>query len=278
MRLSRYHSLPFASPGEALSWPGPATTDREGRFTIPGLDPNTTIQLDASDDRHAAQSFKIDPRDAAKTGEQILTLAPARVVEVRTISAADGKPLAGVWVNVLATRNSSHLATGARTDGQGLARFLRATGESFVITADPPVSEPYLDEETRLDGLKGNLTRTVEVKLSRGLRVHGSIVEEASGAPVAGALVAYFQWRRNNPALRPGQSQRREAVTGLDGKFQIVVPAGPGHLLVRAASPDYLHGLTKRQDLGMINPGCVQFAHVSRRSGSHRPQSRCRAR
>ena len=56
---------------------------------------------------------------------------------------------------------------------------------------------------------------------------------------------------RNNPAFRRGQGQRREAVTGPDGKFQIVVPAGPGHLLVRAASPDYLHLVAKTLDLGM---------------------------
>jgi RNA polymerase sigma factor (sigma-70 family) len=256
VHVSRYHALPFKSPDEALAWPRPATTDQAGRFTIPDLDPNTTIQLEASSDRHAPQSFKIEPRDAAKTTEPVLTLAPAQVVEVRTTSADDGKPIAGVWVNVLAARNLSQPATGARTDDQGIARILPATGESFVITADPPVSEPYLDQQTFLDWPKGAVRQTMEVKLSRGIRVHGTITEETSRAAIAGALVRYFQTIRNNPVFRRGQGQRREAVTGPDGKFEIIVPAGPGHLLVRAASPDYLHVFTKSHDLG-TNPAAV---------------------
>ena len=120
-----------------------------------------------------------------------------------------------------------------------------------MIIADPPVGEPYLDEQTRVDWPKGALRQTVEIKMSRGIRVRGAISEESSGKPVASALVAYFQTMRNNPAFRRGRGQRREAVTGPDGKFQIIVPAGPGHLLVRAASSDYVHLVAKTLDLGL---------------------------
>ena len=40
-------------------------------------------------------------------------------------------------------------------------------------------------------------------------------------------------------------------MTGRDGNFQIVIPAGPGHLLVRAATPDYLHLTTNNLELGV---------------------------
>ena len=80
------------------------------------------------------------------------------------------------------------------------------------------------------------------------------IIEEASGKPVASALVTYSQTMLNNPLFRPRQSQACEAVTGPDGKFQIVVPLGPGHLLVRAATPDYLHVTAMSRVLGIRNP------------------------
>ncbi len=252
VRVSRYHALPFDSTVEALSWPGPATTDEQGRFTIRGLDPNAAVELETTSDRHAPQAFTVDRR-TAQTGGQVITLAPAQVIEVRTARAEDGTPLPDVWVSVLAIqrRSSSHLVTRARTDGRGLARIIPATGESFVIAADPPGNEPYLDEQTRVDWPKGALRDTVEIKLSRGIRVRGAITEEGSGKPVASALVAYFQTMRNNPVFRRDQAQRREAVTGPDGNFQIVVPAGPGHLLARAASPNFLHVVTRSVDLGI---------------------------
>ena len=252
VRVSRYHTLPFNSPVEALSWPVPATTDEQGRFTIRGVDPNTAVELETASDRHAPQAFTLDRR-AAQTGGHVITLAPAQVIDVRTTRAEDGKPLPGVWVSILALqrRRSSQLVTYARTDDRGLARIIPATGESFMIAADPPGNEPYLDEQTRVDWPKGALRHTVEIKLSRGIRVRGTITEEGSGKPVASALVAYFQTTRNNPAFRRDQGQRRAAVTGPDGKFQIVVPAGPGHLLVRAAKSDYLHLVAKAVDLGL---------------------------
>ena len=181
VRVSRYHTLPYGIASEAPSWPGPATADEQGRFTIRGLDTDTTIQLETRSDRHAPQSFQIDPRDPSKTGEQVITLAPAQVIEVRTIRADDGKPLAGVWVNVLALqgRTSSKLVTGTHPTTEA-SRIISATGESFVIIADPPVGEPYLDEQTRVDWPKGALRQTVEIKLSRGIRVHGAIIEESS--------------------------------------------------------------------------------------------------
>ena len=252
VRVSRYHTLPFDSAVAALSWPGPATTDEQGRFTIRGVDSNTAVELETTSDCHVPQAFTVDRR-AAQTGGQVITLAPAQVIEVRTARAEDGKPLPDVLVSVLAfqRRSSSQLVTSTRTDDRGIARIIPATGESFLIAADPPGNEPYLDEQTRVDWPKGALRHTVEIKLSGGIRVRGTITEEGSGKPVASALVAYFQTMRNNPVFRRDQGQRREAVTGPDGKFQIVVPAGPGHLLVRAASSDYVHLVAKSLDLGL---------------------------
>jgi RNA polymerase sigma factor (sigma-70 family) len=256
VRVTRYHTLPFQAAGAAPAWPAPATTDEQGRFTLRGLGRSEPITLETRSDHHAPQSMRIDPRDEPKPAELALSLAPAQVIEVRTARADDGKPLRGVWINVIAVQAQglSELATGGPTDDQGITRIIPATGESFIITANPPAGEPYLDEQTNLDWPKGAVRQAVEVKLSRGVRAHGSIIEEASGKPVASALVTYSQTMLNNPLFRRRQGQACEAVTGPDGKFQIVVPLGPGHLLVRAATPDYLHVTAMSRVLGIRNP------------------------
>ena len=140
--------------------------------------------------------------------------------------------------------------TGARTDEQGLARISPSLGDRFWITASPPTGEPYLNQRVNVLWPKGAVRQAVELKLKRGVPVHGTITEEASGRPVASALVVYFQTSRNNRLFRGFEGEPSEVMTDRDGRFQIVAPAGSGHLLVQAAAPDYLHLITNNLELG----------------------------
>ena len=155
--------------------------------------------------------------------------------------------------------------TRARTNEQGLARIIPPTGYAFGITAGPPAGAPYLTQRVDFNWPKGAVRHSVELKLERGVPVRGAITEEASGRPVAGASVVYLQMRRNNRLYRSLQGGSSEAVSGLEGKFQIVAPAGPGHLLVRAATPEYLHltttypGARRRRSVQPVFvPGCAR--------------------
>ncbi|MGO9469602.1 MAG: sigma-70 family RNA polymerase sigma factor [Isosphaeraceae bacterium] len=256
VRVSWYQTLPYETAGEAPPWPGPATTDELGRFTLHGLGADTWITLEATSDRQARQIFRIDPRDEARTREQTFALSPAQVIEVHVTHADDGKPVPHAWVNVLSqsrgNRSQPMRETSARTNEQGLARIIPTVGDSFSISATPPAGEPYLNQRVDINWPKGAVRQSVELKLKRGVPVHGTITEEASGKPVAGALVEYSQTQRDNRLYRGVEGfTPTEAVTGRDGNFQIVIPAGPGHLLVRAATPDYLHLTTNNLELGV---------------------------
>jgi RNA polymerase sigma factor (sigma-70 family) len=276
VRVSQYHTAPFDGASQAPAWPEPATTDQEGRFTFRGLGRSSTIMIEASSDRHARQTFRIDFADEPKSGALSLTLSPAQVIEVRTTRADDGKPLPGVWVSVRGVRRqrpSTERANGAATDDQGRARIIPASGESFSITAYPPAGEPYLDARADLVWPKGAVTQSIELKFSRGVSVPGTITEAASGKPVPGALVNYSQTTINNPLLRRGELRHSETVSDPEGKFQIVVPAGPGHLLVRAATPDYLHITTTNAELGVRSlPNALMYpdalAHIDIKPGA----------
>jgi hypothetical protein len=178
-----------------------------------------------------------------------LPLLPAQAIDVRIRRDDDGKLMAGARANVRAERrnpNSWGERTGARTDDQGRARIVPWPGDSFSIWAYPAEGEPYLRRETNLNWPKGAVSQSVELKLRRGVVLHGTLTEEPAGKPSAG--ISYYQTQWNNP-LYLG-SFNHDAVSGPSGMFTMVVPHGPGHLLIRGPSADYIHVPTSHGELG----------------------------
>ncbi len=92
------------------------------------------------------------------------------------------------------------------------------------------------------------MQHAVEVRLKRGVMVHGKLTEGPSGAPVAGASILYIQTHRDNP-LYDG-SHNEDTLSGPDGTFEVVVTRGPGTLLVQGPSDDYIHLMTSHGELG----------------------------
>jgi hypothetical protein len=74
---------------------------------------------------------------------------------------------------------------------------------------------------------------------------------------VADALVTYYQTTRDNP--RRANLLETKAVSKPDGTFTMVVPRGPGHLLVRASSPDYVHVATSYAEMGVVTSPWFRF-------------------
>ena len=138
VRVSGYHTLPFEGAGDAPAWPSPATTDEQGRFTLRGLGRSSTITIEASSDRFARQTSRINPADEPKTGELSLSLSPAQVLEVRTTRADDGKPLPGVLLSVLALGACVH----HQNERQVLALTIKAARTSSRRRAIPSRSLP----------------------------------------------------------------------------------------------------------------------------------------
>ena len=136
-----------------------------------------------------------------------------------------------------------------RTDGQGRARVIPWPGDRFWIFVYPPEGEPYLPARLDVNWPKGAVQHAVEVKLGRGVLVRGRLIEDPAGTPVVGGWVGYLQTRRGNP--RPLRLPAIQAVSGPDGTFTLVVPSGPGHLLVQGPSADYLHLTTSNVEMGV---------------------------
>lgn len=230
------------------AWPRPITTDAAGRFTVPGMDRMSSVNLEVEDARYARQEFKFDQGDDGRAAEKTFVLAPARVLDARVVYD-DGRPAPGVRLLARGSFKDHRWDDGSRgvTDRDGRARVVLGEGDSYRITARPADGEPYLARDLDLDWPTGSLRQEREIKLRRGVPVRGRLVEAGSGRPVAGARVEYLQVHRDNP-LWIGYGA--EAPSGPDGTFAVVVPRGPGDLLVGAADPDYLHVRTSYNTLG----------------------------
>src|SRR5262249_16142017 len=119
--------------------------------------------------------------------------------------------------------------------------------------------EPYLVASSDFDWPKGAVRHQVEVKLPRGILLHGRVTEAPSGKPVAGASIEY--------QLPRGEAEKHKVVTGwaarvltaADGRYTIAVPPAPGHLLVTAPTPDYLTEPVGSADLELGKPGGDPF-------------------
>jgi RNA polymerase sigma factor (sigma-70 family) len=232
--------------------PPPATTDGQGRFILRGLGPRALVDVEVHDDRYARQSFRLGDSDEGKDRDKIITLVPAQVVEVRVLRD-DGKPMAGASVAVAAQHHGNRVfpwegnAVRAQADAQGRVQVVPWAGDYFYISAGPPAGEPLMGSDTYLEWPTAAARRSVEVTLPRGIAVRGTVTEGTSATPVDVAVVRYFQTRRDNPLFSAHGCQ---AVSGHDGAFEMVLPAGPGHLLVQAPTSDYLHVVTSHKELG----------------------------
>jgi RNA polymerase sigma factor (sigma-70 family) len=242
------------------SWQGRATTDDQGRLTVRGVGPGWRVWLEVRDERFACQRLELETGVGKETGEHLFTLAPPRPIEGRVLGQDTRKPLGNVRVVIQASHE--HTITGeveGRTDADGRYRIIPFTGSYFDVRAFPADGVPYLPWEEQFAWPKGALRRTQDFTLSRGVLVRGRVNESGSGKPLAGAEVTYRPRRRANPFYRRGLLEDVLAAnptrTGSDGTYQLAVLPGPGHLLVRGPTPDYLHVETSYRALETGKPG-----------------------
>ena len=81
------------------------------------------------------------------------------------------------------------------------------------------------------------------------------MTDAATGRPIAGAAVWHQAHQRNNPYfIKEGASNHfngdeQKGITAADGTFQLGVMPGPGYLLVKGPTADYLHEELSNVDL-----------------------------
>ncbi len=210
-----------------------------------------------------------DPRAKADPG--VLLFGPGPAVEVEpartyggTVFAADsGEPLRDVGLSITSLNSvgGRNYGGGQATSGpDGRFRGLRGDGSPTIwVYAIPDRRGDYLPATRRFDGVEAPGEVKADFRLARGVVVKGRAIEAGTGRPIVASpnddchnqgvpragFVTYYPLA-SNAALRDSptglylgdpEGPRVETSATIDGEgaFRILVPPGPGVLLVMAA-------------------------------------------
>ncbi len=219
------------------AWPRPVLTDAEGRFTVRGLGRGLNAWLTAHHPRFALQRIEIEPDGAAASRSMTVALQTAQVVTGHVTYADTGEGVPHAPLVVGSSHGKVGISAEFETDDQGRFRVNAAPADRWVsVEAFPPEGQPYLIVRKGFDWPKGAVEQSVDLALPRGALIHGTVTEEGTGRPVAGAIVNYVAYAgRHN-----GQREGGITETAADGSFRLGTVAGPGHLFVKGPGDDYV--------------------------------------
>jgi protocatechuate 3,4-dioxygenase beta subunit len=240
------------------------TTDAEGAFEVRGS-PGCEVQMIVRDERFAPQWVLLKATKGARTETGPVRLAPRRTLDGTVVDVDTGQPLAGVGVSALSNSKAvgaTPRRAEARTDGEGRFRLSPFPGDSVTLLTNAPEAEPYLVGQHHIDKWTDDNPRQVKIALVRGAVLRGRVTEKESGRPVARATVSFRPRTVGHPVLkrRAGMPTAigwwlSDTVTDADGRYRAVVLPGPGHLLVKGPTPDYIPEETTEGLLSEGKPG-----------------------
>ncbi len=249
-------------PADAVT----ATTDERGRFAFPSIGRGLSAHLEIDDLQCAPKELDVNAGDE-KSGYLVLGVMPPQVIEGRVVCEDTGKPMPYARLDINSyTKSEEGYFTGGgavlgQADAQGRFKISTYPGNTGFVIAMPPDGQPYLVNSTDFNWSKGMVKQEVEVKLSRGLLVHGKITEAGSGKPLANASVEYQTARDDVVKVKSKISGgwRGRVLTATDGSYTLAVPPGRCHLLVTAPTPDYIAEPVGSAGVEIAKPGGDPF-------------------
>jgi beta-lactamase regulating signal transducer with metallopeptidase domain len=224
------------------------TTDRDGRFTVRGYGPGDPVDLLVRAPGFGKQRLVIKMGGGTST----LALGRAHFVEGRVTLGKSGPPAVGARIVSETMSEKGGIGTllgddEATTGRDGRYRIEAVPGASFRLKVFPPRegADGYLMRGAIVN--RGDsVTSRADFALPKGVLVRGRVTEAGTGRPVAGALVLHKVPQRNNPNFIrvPGvvfDLYEQNVFTAADGTFRLGIVPGPGYLLVKGPTADYLH-------------------------------------
>ncbi len=189
-----------------------AATDAWGRFRVTGCPPGKSTILVRAKGWAPVLDFA-DLLSGVATRE--LIAERGRPLRVRVVDAA-GEPLPGAWIRVEAWRGLEGLLDWqAFADASGEAVWEEAPAEGISLAAETTGAAPGSIKIPRLKD------ETYTVRIGAAVRIHGRVLTEKGGAPVAAFAVIPGIAPRNADGIRWLSSRRFE---GADGAFSFTVP------------------------------------------------------
>jgi beta-lactamase regulating signal transducer with metallopeptidase domain len=251
-----------------------ATTDRDGRFRIEGVGGERYLEFEVTGraiapSRIGVATLAMEPIVAGgfpnRYGAGSLTIygadfthivAPSRAVEGVVKDAKTGTPLAGAEVRsyrFAGSETGGIMTLRARVDDQGRFRLVgmpRGKGNQVIVV--PTDDQPYLLQAVDLPDPPGADAVAVELALPKGIWIEGTLTEQSTGKPVAGARLHYLPFRENTFAQAHPAFDRRgwgnasayqdRYLSKQDGTFRIVGLPGRGLIGALVIGQAYVQG------------------------------------
>jgi beta-lactamase regulating signal transducer with metallopeptidase domain len=246
-------------------WPQCSTSDEEGYISLKVPAPTKTLVLLVDDKKLGGHQIRVDVSDEPTS----VALKPARFLNGKVTAADSGKPIAGAEVVMMEEPYRRVL-----TDADGTFRIAGGTtidtlfpaGEC-IIHVYPPSESPYLFHALEWkwpnDGIGD---AKLSVALERGIVIKGQVVEKLSAQPVSGARVYFEPQEKDNSFFRETAASRfsgsdMKYLTDSDGRFRMPAWPGPGYLIVRGPSLDFVHTQITYGDRFYGKPGLSREYH-----------------
>jgi RNA polymerase sigma factor (sigma-70 family) len=242
---------------------GPATTDREGRFTLNGAGGERVVSVSFSgrvaqsspyvitrpgfdaerfsgalrrneDNRHF---MELNPFPGVYAPSLTFVGEPGKAVEGVVKDADSGKPLAGCEVFANTTWGDG---VAARTDAAGKFRLdgLPKTPKGYDVSVLPPGGNTYLKRDAHAADTDGYATVSLDVGLVRGAVVTGRVVDRQTGQGVQCSIrfapLPDNKFFGSKPGFDNYRHDRTIESTGKDGRFRLVTIPGPALILAQA--------------------------------------------
>ncbi|HEX5442264.1 MAG TPA: carboxypeptidase-like regulatory domain-containing protein [Pirellulales bacterium] len=210
-------------------------SDDSGEAELPDVagEQLRTLRVDSRQYGHQWAALARSPDGALITA----SLAPVGAVRGRLVDEAE-HPIASTRVSLASWTDPRDEWSGgglaeATTDGEGRFETAALAAGVLQIAASLPPDSPLISTYHDTQSLEAATTNEVVVRFQHGVRVRGTVVDEADGSPVAGAVRSFGFVRAGWVPLG--------AVFECDeaGKYSGYLPPGQASLTLVGLSPDY---------------------------------------
>jgi Carboxypeptidase regulatory-like domain len=218
---------------DAIARLSSVTTDRDGRAVLRAFRPEEVLEVrvEAAGFGEQGREFRII-EGMADVGTKAISLLAAGRISGRVL-ADDPRSVAGLTISVTSATEGrgGEIAGSAEVTTDASGKFTVEAIANGVVTVRVRPRDGQADLPARVvrRPLEAGHTLDVEVRLRRGVKVTGVVLDEKDGRPIAGALVS---------VIPSGPSEPVRVWTDVEGRYEAYAPSGlVGHRVLRVPAP-----------------------------------------